>query len=139
MKNTLLFTYTILSFLLVSCSNNDSPKWTEETLSLTQENLEDGKGTYIKNFNGEDYVYLVFKSGEMKVLLVNVYQREKGTYLYHITGNTISLTNEETGKVYQVDAKLLRQGESKIETYLILDGDNLPEYIQSATYTKLCL
>lgn len=137
MKNTLLFTYTILSFLLVSCSNNDSPKWTEETLSLTQENLEDGKGTYIKNFNGEDYVYLVFKSGEMKVLLVNVYQREKGTYLYQITGNTISLTNEETGKVYQVDAKLLRQGESKIETYLILDGDNLPEYIQSATYTKL--
>lgn len=137
MKNILFFTYAILSFLLVSCSNNDSPKWTEETLSLTQENLEDGEGTYIKNFNGEDYVYLVFKSGEMKVLLVNVYQREKGTYLYQITGNTISLTNEETGKVYQVDAKLLRQGESKIETYLILDGDNLPEYIQSATYTKL--
>lgn len=137
MKNTLLFTYAILSFLLVSCSNNDSPKWTEETLSLTQENLEDGEGTYIKNFDGEDYVYLVFKNGEMKVLLVNVYQREKGTYLYQITGNTISLTNEKTGKVYQVDAKLLRQGESKIETYLILDGDNLPEYIQSTTYTKL--
>lgn len=137
MKNTLLFTYAILSFLLVSCSNNDSPKWTEENLSLTQENLEDGEGTYIKNFNGEDYVYLVFKSGEMKVLLVNVYQREKGTYLYQITGNTISLTNKETGNVYQVDAKLLRQGESKIETYLILDGDNLPEYLQSATYTKL--
>lgn len=137
MKNILFFTYAILSFLLVSCSNNDSPKWTEETLSLTQENLEDGEGTYIKNFDGEDYVYLVFKNGEMKVLLVNVYQREKGTYLYQITGNTISLTNEETRKVYQVDAKLLRQGESKIETYLILDGDNLPEYIQSTTYTKL--
>lgn len=137
MKNILFFAYAILSFLLVSCSNNDSPKWTEETLSLTQENLEEGEGKYIKNFDGEDYVCLVFKNGEMKVLLVNVYQREKGTYLYQITGNTISLTNEETGKVYQVDAKLLKQGESKIDTYLILDGDNLPEYIQSATYTKL--
>ncbi|HJH64703.1 MAG TPA: hypothetical protein OIM59_08760 [Bacteroides mediterraneensis] len=137
MKNILFSFYVILSFLLVSCSNNDSPKWTEETLSLTQENLEDGEGTYIKNFDGENYVYLVFKNGEMKVLLVNVYQREKGTYLYQITGNAISLTNEETGEVHQIGAKLLRQGESKIETYLILDGDNLPEYIQSATYTKL--
>lgn len=137
MKNILFSFYVILSFLLVSCSNNDSPKWTEETLSLTQENLEDGEGTYIKNFDGENYVYLVFKNGEMKVLLVNVYQREKGTYLYQITGNTISLTNEETGEVYQIGAKLLRQGESKIETYLILDGDNLPEYIQPGTYTKL--
>lgn len=137
MKNILFSFYVILSFLLVSCSNNDSPKWTEETLSLTQENLEDGEGTYIKNFDGENYVYLVFKNGEMKVLLVNVYQCEKGTYLYQITGNTISLTNEETGEVFQIGAKLLKQGESKIETYLILDGDNLPEYIQSATYTKL--
>lgn len=137
MKNILFSFYVILSFLLVSCSNNDSPKWTEETLSLTQENLEDGEGTYIKNFDGENYVYLVFKNGEMKVLLVNVYQREKGTYLYQITGNTISLTNEETGEVFQIGAKLLKQGESKIETYLILDGDNLPEYIQPETYTKL--
>lgn len=137
MKNLLFSFYVILSFLLVSCSNNDSPKWTEETLSLTQENLEDGEGIYIKNFDGENYVYLVFKNGEMKVLLVNVYQREKGTYLYQITGNTISLTNEETGEVYQIGAKLLKQGESKIETYLILDGDNLPEYIQPETYTKL--
>lgn len=137
MKNILFSFYVILSFLLVSCSNNDSPKWTEETLSLTQENLEDGEGTYIKNFDGENYVYLVFKNGEMKVLLVNVYQREKGTYLYQTTGNTISLTNKETGEVFQIGAKLLKQGESKIETYLILDGDNLPEYIQSATYTKL--
>lgn len=137
MKNILFSFYVILSFLLVSCSNNDSPKWSEETLSLTQENLEDGEGTYIKNFDGENYVYLVFKNGEMKVLLVNVYQREKGTYLYQITGNTISLTNEETGEVFQIGAKLLKQGESKIETYLILDGDNLPEYIQPETYTKL--
>lgn len=137
MKNILFSFYVILSFLFVSCSNNDSPKWTEETLSLTQENLEDGEGTYIKNFDGENYVYLVFKNGEMKVLLVNVYQREKGTYLYQITGNTISLTNEETGEVYQIGSKLLRQGESKIETYLILDGDNLLEYIQPGTYTKL--
>lgn len=137
MKNILFSFYVILSLLLVSCSNNDSPKWTEEILSLTQENLEEGEGKYIKNFDGEDYVYLIFKNGEMKVFLVNVYQREKGTYLYQISGNTISLTNEETGIVYQVDAKLLRQGDSKIETYLILDGDNLPEYIQSATYTKL--
>ena len=137
MKNILFFTYMILSFLLVSCSNNDSPQWTEEALNLTQENLEEGEGKYIKNFDAENYVYLVFRNGEMKVLLVNVYQREKGTYLYQIKGNTISLTNEETGEVYSIEAKLLRQGEQKIETYLILDGDNLPEYIQSATYTKI--
>lgn len=136
MKNILYFTYAILSFLLVSCSNN-SPKFTEEILSLTQENLEEGKGEYVKNFDGENYVYLVFRNGEMKILLVDMFRHEKGVYQYQIEKDTIILTDIKTEKIYQIRATLKKQGETAMQTYLILDGDNFPEYIQLAAYTKI--
>lgn len=135
MKYILFFVNVILFFLLISCSNN-SPKWTEETLSLTQENLEEGDGEYFKYFNEDHYVCLAFKNSEMKVFLVNVFRHEKESYQYQIKKDTIVLTDTKTGKIYQIKATLKKQGETAMQTYLILDGENLPEYIQSASYTK---
>lgn len=132
------FLMMLLAVVISACGGDDDSKFTERNLELSKENLESNGGEYSERYNSErdGTIYLTFKNEELNVVLWNTYKFNKGKYLYSISNNNIVLTSKENGDRYTLSASLKEQGEDVKDVYLIINGGDLPEFIEQKSYVK---
>lgn len=123
--------------VIISCGK-DSPQYTESYLPISKENLESNGGEFSEKYNNKDdgTIYLVFKNGELNIILYKTYKFNQGNYTYSISNSTIILTDKNNSEQYSLNVLLKEQGEEEKEIFLIIDGGNLPIGIKQKSYLK---